>query len=432
MPCWEQMTIRGRESGGRMLQDLITVHLLESFAQPACPLCCCRSQFEREYLYWLLAEHATDPVVHIQLQESIGFCRSHARQLVAWELSANVASDERGLATALLHETLVAQLATQLPELQPHAACPECRLVARRMATHMEWFRQNMGDARFQERYRSSHGLCRSHLVEMLAGIDAVLLVSMPEQADRRKGDGEMVPGTTGCILPESAYKALEQEGCPVCRARVQAVVKFRQQLEQRLADGFAEDVVEAGGFCQEHTGYLEQDAAGRAVLKPVYERVRLRYRGELAQLLATVAETTQGRGFRWWPFGRRRPVVVWRQEQACPLCGYLDAVERDAVGQISEAAAAQTCLPHLRQVLPLLPDARVRRAVTGRHIERLGQVHAELGAFIRHFDYRYHDEPVGREQSAWLRAIRYCAGFDEISLEGALRRVGGRNGGEI
>jgi len=42
---------------------------------------------------------------------------------------------------------------------------------------------------------------------------------------------------------------------------------------------------------------------------------------------------------------------------------------------------------------------------------ELLGRLHWELREYFRKSDYRFHDEPRGSEQTAWLRAADVLAG---------------------
>jgi hypothetical protein len=111
----------------------------------------------------------------------------------------------------------------------------------------------------------------------------------------------------------------------------------------------------------------------------------------------------------------RRRRMANIVRETTCPACrrrcdntaSVLATVEKAHLGPLGEA---RFCIPHLPVVLERVsPEA----AVTILNAERdlLRCLHAELGEFFRKSDYRFQHEPLGSEQTAWLRAADILMG---------------------
>jgi hypothetical protein len=111
----------------------------------------------------------------------------------------------------------------------------------------------------------------------------------------------------------------------------------------------------------------------------------------------------------------RRRWITNIVEETTCPACrrrsqniaSILATVEKAAPDRLGEA---RFCIPHLPLVLERVsPEA----AVAILHAERdlLRGLHVELEEFFRKSDYRFQHEPLGSEQSAWLRAADILMG---------------------
>jgi hypothetical protein len=154
--------------------------------------------------------------------------------------------------------------------------------------------------------------------------------------------------------------------------------------------------------------------------------------------LLAQAATATTQQLVEWAPRAleqrlaqrRRRRMANIVRETTCPACrrrsGYiasvLATVEKADPSRLGEA---RFCIPHLPLVLERVsPEA----AVTILNAERdlLRCLHAELGEFFRKSDYRFQHEPLGSEQTAWLRAADILMGSypADMGLKPELKRV--------
>ena len=117
----------------------------------------------------------------------------------------------------------------------------------------------------------------------------------------------------------------------------------------------------------------------------------------------------------------RRRRMANIVRETTCPGCrrrcdntaSVLATVEKADPSRLGEA---RFCIPHLPLVLERVsPEAAV--AILNAERELLRCLHAELGEFFRKSDYRFQHEPLGSEQSAWLRAADILMGSSPADM---------------
>ena len=106
-----------------------------------------------------------------------------------------------------------------------------------------------------------------------------------------------------------------------------------------------------------------------------------------------------------------------------CPACAIARDTQRLLSGTFSGALAAGAflaayrqhptglCLPHLRAVLPVIPDPALVGALVEAHAALLARISADLAEVIRKHDYRYLDEARGDEFAAVAQAVEQAAG---------------------
>jgi len=102
-------------------------------------------------------------------------------------------------------------------------------------------------------------------------------------------------------------------------------------------------------------------------------------------------------------------------KDSSCPGCLQRAALTGVALATVANAPTerlreAWFCVPHL----PLVLERTAREAavvILRKERELLGRLHWELREYFRKSDYRFHDEPRGSEQTAWLRAADVLAG---------------------
>jgi hypothetical protein len=101
-----------------------------------------------------------------------------------------------------------------------------------------------------------------------------------------------------------------------------------------------------------------------------------------------------------------------------CPACESADRVaanylallgtevpETD-VGRAARREGRGLCIPHLVAGLRLMPDAASADRLIDVYLRGEAELRAELREYIRKQDYRYTNEPPGREVGAWRRAV--------------------------
>ena len=105
-----------------------------------------------------------------------------------------------------------------------------------------------------------------------------------------------------------------------------------------------------------------------------------------------------------------------------CPVCKHRDEtthrtlsvlVEELERPQMADALEASDglCLPHLRHTLEHVKELSVCEQLLNIHREKLENLSAQLGEFIRKNDYQAVKEGFGTEGDAWLRAISTITG---------------------
>jgi hypothetical protein len=126
---------------------------------------------------------------------------------------------------------------------------------------------------------------------------------------------------------------------------------------------------------------------------------------------------------------GKRRPPEAPSLSLAtanCPVCDWdwsteelylsnlLDGFD-DAEFASRYRESCGVCLPHLQMALDERADHAKLPLLVQAEREKLEALGAELQEFIRKHDYRYADEPKGREQTSWTRVVEKFVGQREM-----------------
>jgi hypothetical protein len=168
----------------------------------------------------------------------------------------------------------------------------------------------------------------------------------------------------------------------------------------------------EARGLCRPHARQL--DRIGHAL------GVSLFYQDILMTVRDLFEEPSPGRAVR--RRGKRALSESLGPQVACPACSYRESLEAvyievwldhilEPAFLASVQAADPLCLPHVRQAVLKAPDAERFEALRQVQLAHWAALIAELGEFVRKNDYRFQHEPVGREGTAWLRAVDAVSG---------------------
>jgi hypothetical protein len=224
--------------------------------------------------------------------------------------------------------------------------------------------------------------------------------------------------------------EAFAQSGCPICR--------LEADLSNRLLDGLVYEQVNdpglrnrirrAKGFCQRHSWMLDRSGASLGVAIIYRDLVRDMLASldgaRRAYLAPPSSEPSLGALFRR---GLQRPRHDKSQAitaATCPICVRVEEIRKtwfsmllDDVrkgGDLSELYSRSSdgiCRPHFEQILASARDRAAAEKLIGLQQSIWKALEHSLSEAIRKSDYRFKDEPLGEDGTAWLRAIAACAG---------------------
>jgi hypothetical protein len=226
---------------------------------------------------------------------------------------------------------------------------------------------------------------------------------------------------------------ALAGAGCPVCRLKARDGDQYLDSLLDESVNDPAvrHELREARGLCRSHAWQLVRPAAplGIAIIHRDIIKTALRAldgaRFQSPPLLSVqrIQETLDAQK----PATATADLVGQLEpRRACPACQLEEKMEGIYLGTLVEnltgdeglldgfKSSAGLCLPHLRRALAMTRDREAFDALVGAQQAIWGQLEADLGEFIRKSDYRFHEESLGEEGNAWLRAIAAVSGNRE------------------
>jgi hypothetical protein len=180
--------------------DILTFNLVNAFQQAECPVCYLKRTYEARYIFMLLWENVNDSNTRARFVDALGFCRSHAWQLVETERDRFGG----GLGTGILYQDLTHRARQGLAELRQRenlwarlswlergcqmvykwlrrksferyiigfpsalvaqAECRVCQIGRETEVAYVDALGKACAEGEFRERYRASMGLCLPHL----------------------------------------------------------------------------------------------------------------------------------------------------------------------------------------------------------------------------------------------------------------------------
>lgn len=225
---------------------------------------------------------------------------------------------------------------------------------------------------------------------------------------------------------------AFKNPGCPVCaRLEAGAVKALDSLMYEQVNDPFTRQrLVESHGFCNWHAWILPGIHNSPLGVALIYRHL---LQETLERLEATRRDVQpRGRWERLWKrlTGSREeplPMLAERRKKArCLLCGFARRAEQDDLKTLldflqepdfAEAfrRSAGLCLPHLYAAMAVGRDHPNLGPLLAIHEARWKDLIWELEEFARKFDYRYANEPRGRETSSWHRVLDVFVGRPAI-----------------
>jgi hypothetical protein len=211
-----------------------------------------------------------------------------------------------------------------------------------------------------------------------------------------------------------------DREGCAVCRLVNRTGRRYLQSL---LYEDVNDPGVQAGfrgslGFCSRHA-YVMLDA-GDGLGTSILYRAATR---DLLQILSRMSDGPKPRMPLRSLLGRPpegepalpepgRGCIVCRSEERAEevyLRALLDGAEAGSLDRLLDGPGA-VCVRHLSRA-SVLAGSRLPRALIEVTREALSDLEADLGLYVRHNDYRYGDEPWGKERDSWKRIVAKMVG---------------------
>jgi hypothetical protein len=220
---------------------------------------------------------------------------------------------------------------------------------------------------------------------------------------------------------------ACAEEGCPVCTLLVRFSLRTMDHfMYERVTDpGCREELLASRGFCNWHAWMLPKihhSASGTAV---IHEHLLKEALEAIEGLRRSHTVQPRWRRILSWVAGidRGPPAAMSEKKKSpCPACtGARTSDEiylRTCLEFITDFEFRQSlerssglCLPHLYLALSIEPNDPNLPELLRLQAAKIEAVRVELLEFVRKHDYRFREEPVGAEGSAWLRSIELLAG---------------------
>jgi len=163
----------------------------------------------------------------------------------------------------------------------------------------------------------------------------------------------------------------------------------------------------DARGFCTVHARQL--DEIGHALdLSIIYQDILITLKQALER-----PSPQQAAGRR----GKRRLAGALASKSDCPACIYRAEMEDVYVGTLIDhliepdfvakvRVADPLCLTHFRRIVARIPSTKLFPTLRDIQVAHWERLIAELGEFVRKNDHRFHNETIGKEGTAWIRAI--------------------------
>jgi hypothetical protein len=211
------------------------------------------------------------------------------------------------------------------------------------------------------------------------------------------------------------------EEGCAVCRL---VNLTGRRYLDNLLYEMVNDPDVQAEfrdslGFCSRHANLMlgMGNGLGTAILYRAASR-------ELLKLLLQIPDSPRPQVSLRTVLGRRSKgrqaipepgtgCMVCRSEEMAEetyLQVLLDSAQSGSLDGLLDGPGA-ICITHLSRASALaggwLPPALVEATR-----EALRDLEVDLGLYVRHNDYRYSNEPWGKERDSWKRIVAKMVGL--------------------
>lgn len=214
--------------------------------------------------------------------------------------------------------------------------------------------------------------------------------------------------------------EALHQPGCAVCRLVERAGSSYLEYILYDLVnDPDVQKKFRASlGLCERHAqGMLEKgDGLGVAIL---YRAVV----NELLGLLSKAPDAPRSQASLARLLGRptRTDPTIPEPGDGCTVCKAEGEAERRYLQVLLDGArdgslndlvggSGNVCVRHLSRA-SLVAGGRLPTALIDATREVFEDLESDLGRYVQHSDYRFRDEPWGKERDSWKRVVAQMLG---------------------
>ena len=221
-----------------------------------------------------------------------------------------------------------------------------------------------------------------------------------------------------------SLVEALQSAACALCEiARRNNPRYVETLLDESVGDVEQRDAWRAArGLCNWHAWMAVKTPQAAGSLAILYHDVLRHDLSRLGGVSAWGGEGSRRSGSRRFARWLQAWLQAWRTAPACPACRTWSEQERlyaqvllndwrDAAVSEAFAQSVGLCWPHVRCLAAWEPaHENLPSLLEAQHL-CLERLQHDLESFIRKLDYRFADEPYGREADAWRRAAAHYAG---------------------
>ena len=213
----------------------------------------------------------------------------------------------------------------------------------------------------------------------------------------------------------------LERPGCPVCQTtRREAEHSLDTLLYESVSDpGMRERLRASHGFCTDHALLALQLAARTAD----GQAIGVLYSDLLDHIARDARRATTARARSPWR-RRRSTSDPLRPTAPCPICESMQARADRYLLLLAQASADEEigvavrradrgiCAPHLVRGLELTTRREHADQLLELFLQAESQIREDVAEYLRKLDHRFADEPLGREQRSWQRALLWVTGL--------------------
>jgi hypothetical protein len=214
--------------------------------------------------------------------------------------------------------------------------------------------------------------------------------------------------------------EALRQQGCAVCRLVERAGSSYLEYLLYDLVNDLdvQKEFRASLGFCAGHArGMLEKgDGLGVAIL----------YRAAVKELLGLLSKTpdaprSQGSLAKLLGRPNKADPAIPEPGDGCMVCNAEGEAERRYLQVLLDGArdgslddlvggSGSVCVRHLSRA-SVVAEGRLPSVLIDAAREVFEDLESDLGLYVQHSDYRFRDEPWGKERDSWKRVVAQMLG---------------------